>query len=241
MNVPAGKQETLMRAILALIVSSLFITGAVSAQSPAGGQQQTPPAHQPGVKANPADSQPQPAQTPAAEKVDPAKEAAIRHLMEITGTSKLGDQIMEVVKSKVHDGMAHRIPAERLPKFMETFDQSLKQRASPEQIDDAIIPIYSAHFSLEDIQGMTQFYESPLGQRAVKTMPQIYQEAQKAGGELAQKGTFETLREMTGEYPELKAVLPPEEGAKPSLAPTPLAPAGPKPAQQPASPNPPHK
>src|SRR5271155_1366321 len=122
MNVPAGKQETLMRAILALIVSTLFICGAVSAQSPAGGQQQTPPAHQPGVKANPSDSQPQPAQTPAAEKVDTAKEAAIRHLMEITGTSKLGDQIMEVVKSKVHDGMAHRIPAERLPKFMETFD-----------------------------------------------------------------------------------------------------------------------
>jgi hypothetical protein len=235
----------LMRAILALIVSCFFISAAAYAQSPAGGQQQTPPAqHQPGATAKPAGSQPQGPQTlePTAGKVDPAKEAAIRHLMEITGTSKLGDQIVGAITTRVHDGMARRLSPDRLQKFMDTFGQDLQSRVSAGQIDDAIIPIYSQHFSLEDIQGMTLFYESPLGQRAVKTMPQIYQEAQKAGGDMGQKGTLETLREMTAEYPELKAVLPPEDGPKPSLAPAPSsAPApGPAPAQPP-SPNPPHK
>ncbi len=235
-----------MRAILALIVSCFFISAAAYAQSPAGGQQQTPPAqHQPGAVAKPAGSQPQGPQTlePTAGKVDPAKEAAIRHLMEITGTSKLGDQIVGAITTRVHDGMARRLSPDRLQKFMDTFGQDLQSRVSAEQIDDAIIPIYSQHLSLEDIQGMTQFYESPLGQRAVKTMPQIYQEAQKAGGDVGQKGTLETLREMTAEYPELKAVLPPEDNPKPSLAPAPSsAPApGPAPAQPPPSPNPPHK
>jgi uncharacterized protein len=236
-----------MRAILALMVSSFFISAAAYAQSPAGGQQQTPPAqHQPGAPAKPAGSQPQGPQTlePTAGKVDPAKEAAIRHLMEITGTSKLADQILGVITMRVHDKMAQRgLPPDRLQKFMDTFGQDLQSRVSAGQIDDAIIPIYSQHFSLEDIQGMTQFYESPLGQRAVKTMPQIYQEAQKAGGDMGQKGTLETLREMTAEYPELKAVLPPEDNPKPSLAPAPSsAPApGPAPAQPAPSPNPPHK
>jgi uncharacterized protein len=236
----------LMRAILALIVSCLFISAAAYAQSPAAGQQQTPPAqHQPGAVAKPTGSQPLGPQTlePTAGKVDPAKEAAIRHLMEITGTSKLGDQIVGAITTRVHDGMARRLSPDRLQKFMDTFGQDLQSRVSAEQIDDAIIPIYSQHFSLEDIQGMTQFYESPLGQRAVKIMPQIYQEAQKAGGDMGQKGTLETLREMTAEYPELKAVLPPEDNPKPSLAPAPSsAPApGPAPAQPAPSPNPPHK
>jgi uncharacterized protein len=236
----------LMRAILALIVSCFFISAAAYAQSPAGGQQQTPPAqHQPGAVAKPAGSQPLGPQTlePTAGKVDPAKEAAIRHLMEITGTSKLADQILGVVATRVHDKMTQRgLSPDRLQKFMDTFGQDLQSRVSAEQIDDAIIPIYSQHFSLEDIQGMTRFYESPLGQRTVKTMPQIYQEAQKAGSDLGQKGMLETLRGMTDEYPELKSMLPPEVGAKPTLAPSP-APApvpSPLPAQQPPSPNPPH-
>jgi uncharacterized protein len=235
----------LMRAILALIVSCFFISAAAYAQSPAGGQQQTPPAqHQPGEAAKPAERQPQGPQTlePTAGKVDPAKGAAIRHLMEITGTSKMGDQIVGAITTRVHDGMARRLSPDRLQKFMDTFGQDLQSRVSAEQIDDAIIPIYSQHFSLEDIQGMTQFYESPLGQRAVKTMPQIYQEAQKAGGDMGQKGTLETLREMTGEYPELKAVLSPEDNPRPSLAPAPSsAPAPGRAPAQPPSPNPPHK
>lgn len=235
-----------MRAILALIVSCFFISATADAQSSAGGQQQTPPAqHQPGAAAKPAGSQPLGPQTlePTAGKVDPAKEAAIRHLMEITGTSKLGDQIVSVITTGVHDGMVRRLSPDRLQKFMDTFGQDLQSRVSAAQIDTAIIPIYSQHFSLEDIQGMTQFYESPLGQRAVKTMPQIYQEAQKAGRDMGQKGTLETLREMAGEYPELKAVLPPEDNPKPSLAPAPSsAPTlQPAPAQPPPSPNPPHK
>ena len=66
----------------ALIAAILFVAGPAMAQTQPGTA--APPAaqHTPGTKA------PAAASTPA-DKLDPAKETAIRHLMDITETSKM--------------------------------------------------------------------------------------------------------------------------------------------------------
>ena len=118
--------------------------------------------------------------------------------------------------------------------------QSSTQSSAPSgAVADAVIPIYARHFSTDDIQGLIQFYESPLGQRVVKTMPQVTQESESAGIQLDQKAAIKVLRGMQDEYPELKQMLPPENGA-PGAAPEP--PPAPGPALTPRpSPAPPQK
>jgi hypothetical protein len=107
---------------------------------------------------------------------------------------------------------------------------------------DAEIPVYEHYFSMEDIQGLIKFYESPLGQRVVKSLPDVVQRTQQAGLQLDQKAALDVLRSMSTEYPELKTMLPPEGGAPPpgagpgaGASPTPP---GPPPAPAPGSPRP---
>jgi hypothetical protein len=101
-----------------------------------------------------------------------------------------------------------------------------------------MVAIYARHFSIEDIQGVTKFYESPLGQLMVKEMPDVSREAQTAGMQMDQKVVIEVLRGMSDEYPQIKPLLPPDPSKPappPSAAP---APAPGSPATPPAAPAP---
>jgi len=195
----------------ALIAAVLLAASPLLAQAPPGAAQQKPAPAQPG----------QPAATPAApsEKLDPAKDAAIRHLLEITGVSKEGEDIAAGWTDRVHTGMGRVVAADQLPKFMETFTAKFSASAPPAAITDAMVAIYARHFSIEDIQGVTKFYESPLGQLMVKEMPDVSRESQTAGMQMDQKVVIEVLRGMSDEYPQIKPLLPPDP-SKPAPAPS---------------------
>ena len=186
-----------------------------------------------------------PAQAPAdasAAKLDPAKEAAIRHLMDITETTKLGENLQVYITDRVHEVAGRAIPADRLQKFMATFSEKFNASTPPSAVTDAVVRIYARNFSMDDIQGLIQFYESPLGKRVVKTLPEISAESQKVGLEMDQNSALVVLRSMSEEYAEIKPMLPAED-AKPaasapasSAAPAPSAAAAPKLAPAPKAP-----
>jgi uncharacterized protein len=224
-----------MKVRFAIIAAVVFCAGpALAQQTPAPAN---PPVHyKPGVAApsaeQPAEAAPKPATPePAPVQVDPAKEKAIRHLMDITGTSKLGNNMTEVVSLQVKNAMSRKLTGDRLDKFMTDFNQKLNTRAPSNEVADAQVPIYAQHFSLEELQGMIQFYESPVGQEMVKTLPEVLQESQRTGAEIERKAALDTLQDMSNDYPELKSMLPPGE-QKPSLGP------GGKPQPEPQSPKP---
>src|SRR5580704_3232480 len=190
--------------------------------------------------ANPGQAAPAkpPAQTPPpAEKIDPAKDAAIRHLMDITESSKMGENIANYITGQVHNGAGRAIPADQLPKFMDTFSQKFTAGLPPTAVNDAIVAIYAKHFSLDDIQVLTKFYESPVGQRIVKEMPDVDQQMRVAGQQIETTVAISVLRGMTDDYPQLKQMLPPDASAPaPSSAPAPASPApGAKPTTPPPS------
>jgi hypothetical protein len=237
----------------ALILTVVFAAWPVMAQTSSrdmkGGLERPQPSaqHEPGTPATPA--QPAPAKTDSAavpgEKVDPAKEAAIRHLLEVTDASRMTETVSSGITEHVQTVMSHAISPDRLPKFMETFNQKFKAAAPSNAITDAVVPLYARSFSMEDIQGLIQFFQSPLGQRMVKTLPDVEQEAQTVGMQMDQKAAMEVLRGMTDEYAELKRLLPPDRSAPEAApatppapaaipAPTPGATAAPKPAPAPA-------
>lgn len=208
-----------MRFRIALIGAVLCIAVSVSAQASSPGTQEKPVQHQPGTPAPHKAGPPAPEQTekPAAQatapaKPDPAKEAAIRHLIDLTQTSKLGDNIQSYITDQVRTGIARAIKPDALPKFMEEFNQKLVSAAPSSSVTNAIVPIYASAFSTEDIQGLIQFYESPLGQRVVKNLPAVNQQSQAAGIQMEQTAALAILRGMSEEYPELKQILPPEPG-----------------------------
>ena len=220
-----------MKLRTAVIAGLLCAAGPALAQAPASSTQPALAPHATPGQAAPAKPA---AQTPAAqnppapaEKIDPAKDAAIRHLMDVTETSKMAANIANYITGKVHDGAGRTIPADQLPKFMDTFSQKFSAGLPPTAVNDAIVAVYAKHFSLDDIQALTKFYESPIGQRIVKEMPDVDQQMAVAGQQIETAVALSALRSMMDEYPQLKQMLPPDSSAPaPSGAPAP-APATP--------------
>jgi hypothetical protein len=238
--------------IFALAFAACPVMAQTSSRDMKGGISQPQPSaqHEPATPGAPgqqaAGAKPDTAAS-TAEKVDPAKEAAIRHLLEVTEASKMTDTVSNGITEQVHKVMSQAISPDRLQKFMETFNQKFSVAAPPSAVTEAVIPIYAHNFSMEDIQGLLKFFESPLGQRMVKTLPEVEQEAQLVSMRIDETAAMGVLRGMTEDYAELKRLLPPDKSppeTAPATAPAPgTAPAqasgvgaAPKPAPAPAAP-----
>jgi hypothetical protein len=234
-----------------MFVTATFAANPTPAQSSAEGAQKPPEQHQPGVATKPAlapqanASTGSPTQSSdSTAKLDPAKDAAIRHLMDITEVSNMGQNIQSYITQQVQEVAGRAVGAGKVQKFMDTFSTQFNASASPNAVTDAMVTIYAKNFSMEDIQGLIQFYETPLGKRVVKTLPEVSQQSQRMGVEMEQNAALTVLRVMSNEYPEIKPMLPADEGKpaegatgpsatpSPKPAPAPGAPASPKPTPQ---------
>jgi|ERR1700710_602471 len=101
-----------------------------------------------------------------------AKRQDIRKLLEVTGSAKLGQQVLAQ--------MMNTFKATN-PKVPEEFwDQVMKEFDSGTMID-LIVPIYDKHLTHDDVRGMLAFYQSPLGQKLISVTPAITQESMQAG------------------------------------------------------------
>jgi len=214
-----------MKLSITLIAALLCAAAPAFAQVPASSNG---PQHQPGVPAQhqaPPPSTVSPAVPPPSleGKVDPAEDAAIRHLMDVTETAKLGDNINAFLTDRIRTIMSHNLSADKLPKFMDSFSQKFSAASPSSAVTDAMVPIYARAFTMDDIQQITKFYESPVGQKMVKQMPVVNQEAQNTGVQIEQNAAMSVLDGMQDDYPELKPMLHPQTPAPaaPGAAPSP--------------------
>lgn len=153
------------------------------------------------------------------QKNDPTKEADIRRFLEVTGAKDLGAQaeaqMMTQMREQMKSDMAHLFyDTERSGKFMDSFFQRFQSRFSMDALTEQLISVYDRYFTDEDIKSLTHFYETPVGQRALKAMPLVMHDSLVIGSQFGQKIAYDVLKEMAGEYPEIKPMLG-SEPAKP--------------------------
>jgi uncharacterized protein len=108
------------------------------------------------------------------------KEQDIHRLMEITGSAKMSEQIMDQMMVAFEDNGADQ-----------GFWDSFRSEIDTAELVRMIIPIYDKHFTHEEIRGLIAFYQTPLGAKFVEKMPALAQDSMavgmKWGGDLAQK------------------------------------------------------
>lgn len=97
-----------------------------------------------------------------------AKLKDLRTLLNITGSTELGQKVLESVISNYK---------RNYPKIPETFWVELHQSSEADKLIEEIIPIYDAHYTHADIKGLIAHYNSPLGQKVLKTLPKITTES----------------------------------------------------------------
>jgi hypothetical protein len=93
-------------------------------------------------------------------------------------------------------------------KIVNAYAEKLLATLQTDEAQQHIMEVYARHFSVEDIKGITQFYETPAGQHYVKAAGQVFAESAQAGQIATMKDMSRILKELCDEYPELGGKLP---------------------------------
>lgn len=204
-----AQEESSVR-IRVLAVLCFLVASAAHAQTA------QPQAAQPAPKQGPAKAggaAPAPA---AAADVNSAKAADIRKLLEVTGTRSMSTQIMTNMATNLKPILANSLPpGEYRAKLIDAFFEKFMARANAEfpKLEDSAVVVYDKYLSDEDIKGLIQFYQTPLGQKTLNTLPKIVSELQGAGEKLGEQMGRETMVQVLAEHPEWKKEM--EDARKP--------------------------
>ena len=141
-------------------------------------------------------------------QIDPAKEIDIRKLLEVTGGAGLAKQMMDGMEGNMKPLLARSLPpGEYRDQLVELFFEKFKSEADAKQLTNQLIPIYNRYLSDEDIKGLIQFYQTPLGQKAINILPKLSTEAQSAGMRWGQDLGRQAMNQVLAEHPELAKAL----------------------------------
>ena len=158
-----------------------------------------------------ASSSPSPGQT----KAQPPKEADIRRLLELTGVKGLGTQMMNEMMETIKPVLANSLPpGDYREKLIDLFVEKFRTKVDAQQLVELAIPIYDKHFSDDEIKGLIQFYQTPLGQKMIRALPMVTGELQREGKRWGEGLGRDSMREVLAEHPDLAQAL--EAAAKSS-------------------------
>src|SRR5262245_44357118 len=141
--------------------------------------------------------------------VDPEKAENLRRLMKLVGVEKLqqtmADQMIVALKpilQKLENG------EEPTRKMLDMLSDIMREELKKTDFITMNIDLYDKYFTTDEIKGLIQFYESPVGQKAIQVLPELSQEAMKHGMEQGQVVGLTALGRLVDEFPELKNVFP---------------------------------
>jgi len=151
---------------------------------------------------------------PSAAKIDPQKEAAIHKLFEIQGTRKAMEQVISGMSENMKPTLAKMLPPgdyqeKLISLFFEKFQSKLK-------VDDLValsIPVYDKYFSKEDVDGLIQFYQTPVGKKVLSVLPQVLIESQTSAMHMGEEIGRQSMMEVLAEHPDIEKALE-EAGAR---------------------------
>ena len=149
--------------------------------------------------------------------IDPGKERDIRRLMDLTGSSSLAMQMMSEMVKNIKPLITDSLPpGDYRENLVDLFFAKFQQKAHPGKLVALAIPVYDRYFSREEIRGLIEFYDTPLGHKAIAVLPQLMADLQTEGRKWGEQIGRESMIEVLQEHPELaKALAEAKKGSSP--------------------------
>ena len=127
---------------------------------------------------------------PTMATIDPAKAAEIRKMLELTGMTKLVNQ-MKTQMLDMYKSRNTGVP----PELWTRLDQEMDMNDLIEQI----VPLYDKYYSLDDLKAANAFYQTPAGQRILAVTPQLMHASMQVGQAWGQKIGMKVEKEIEDE------------------------------------------
>jgi len=105
-----------------------------------------------------------------------ARDRVVQMLEGMAKQARMGAE--QGFRTKVPDATPEQI------KRVDELSDTIFAEFSPDEMIDAIVPIYQKHLSKSDLEAIVAFYSSPAGQKVLKEMPGIMSESMEAGGRI---------------------------------------------------------
>ena len=96
----------------------------------------------------------------------------IRKIMALTGSGKLGVQVVQNMVSSFKT---------TYPNVDPSFWNDFLKEVTPDELVNLVVPVYDRNFTDEEIEGMLAFYSSPVGQKVLAKLPVVLQESMQVG------------------------------------------------------------
>ncbi len=114
-----------------------------------------------------------------AQEVPAEKQALIDRMMALMNIDDTMDQVVQVMSQQVVETVKRTSPGikqEALDIIVEVVEEEGRVLVAQSMGD--VAPIMAKVYTTDELEQLVEFYETPLGQKALKTMPQVMQEAQ---------------------------------------------------------------
>jgi uncharacterized protein len=192
-------------AAVATAVVCFFFLGARSVHA----QNQTSPSQAPPAATS--------ATAPAAAPADPVKAADIERLIEVAGMKELMVQTMDAMEANVRPNLESALPpGEYRARLIDLFFEKFRSKLTIQDFLDMAAAAYDKYLTDDDIKGLIQFYQTPLGQKTLTILPKLTAELQAEGMQKGEKAGRDSMNEVLAEHPDLaKALQDASQGAAP--------------------------
>jgi hypothetical protein len=141
-------------------------------------------------------------------KIDPAKEADIRRLLDVMGSRAAATQMMGDMEKNIRPLLTSSLPpGDYRERLIDLFFKKFQTKLDPEVMVDLAIPVYDKYLSDADVKGMIEFYSTPLGKKVVQVIPQLMSESGERGRQWGERIGRESMVEVLQEHPELQQAM----------------------------------
>jgi len=145
------------------------------------------------------------------EDADAAFRESVRELLQATGGADLGQQMADAMSGQMLDAMrgtSTRVPPRAIEITREVISREYEAIfGDEERLLDLYGPIYRKHFTKAELDTINAFYRTPVGQKAVRTMPGVLDESLALGQRLSQ-GRLPRILEQIQQRLEEEGLVP---------------------------------
>ncbi|HYR87386.1 MAG TPA: DUF2059 domain-containing protein [Terriglobia bacterium] len=143
---------------------------------------------------------------------DPDKIENIRRLLRMTGMEKVQQGMMDQMIGALKKAMPSVFDQDqRFRKMSDRLTEILNEEFKQLDFTTMGVELYDKYFTADEIKGLIQFYESPIGQKTIQVLPALTRESTSRGIELGQEAGRKAMTRWLDEFPELKKAMPQEK------------------------------
>jgi len=119
---------------------------------------------------------------------DPARVAAAKELMDVTGMTKQMDGMIAVMGQGFRTGARESAGSAAAESIGKEFDQHMQRMMSyRDQMLEEFAVVYAQRFTVDELKAVIDFYKSPTGQKFIAASPELMQAGAQIGIKYSQK------------------------------------------------------